>query len=124
MWVNRLWFETVTHDNKYHQELIQAYRAEIAEKIGTLLALQTQKAKDDVTIDWMRHRINALEKQVAILTGKATGLNLPVPEIVPASSLPTIGSSYQHIPVFEDMGDEAARAEGVSHDEDGKVLYR
>jgi len=85
--------------------------------------LREQKAKDDITIDWMRHRVNALEKEkAALLVSK--GVNISVPEIVPTRpgtiSAPPAG--FDHLPSFEDVGDEQAAQFGLSHDDAGRLV--
>lgn len=88
-----------------------------------LEAAATQKAKDDITIDWMRHRVNALEKQNSLLLGKAAGIQVPVPEIVPTRPGSMTVPDFSSMPSFEDIGDEAAKQEGIQHDEVGQLVF-
>lgn len=124
MWVNKILFNTLLADNK-------ATADRLAAVWNTCHILQTkhddalaQKAKDDMTIDWMRHRVNELSKHNAVLLAKATGINVPVPEIVPTRpGTLTLPPDFPTMPSFEDVGDEEARRLGIGHDEAGVVEY-
>lgn len=124
MWINKAFFNMVIADNKAQADKLTHWQ-------NTCHILQTkhddalaQKAKDDLTIDWMRHRINALEKERAVLVQKAAGVTLPVPEIV-ASRPGTMSAplSLSSMPSFEDVGDEEARRLGLAHDEAGYIKF-
>ncbi len=122
MWVNKQLFQTILDDNKKQSERIEFVERIVGEMTGGRLVLQEQKAKDDMTIDWMRHRINALEKERSILLMKAAGISLPVPEIVP--TLPrSLAPGFDQLPSFEDVGDFEAKRLGISHDDAGELTY-
>lgn len=116
-----------------HTRIADAQRIEaLVREAGAAGQLQvsylTQKAKDDITIDWMRHRVNALEKQNAVLMQKATGVAMPIPEIVPTrpgtlSQTPMMLPNLNELPSFEDVGDNEAARLGIMHDEDGTAVY-
>jgi hypothetical protein len=125
MWVNKQMFDMIVADNKAQAEEITALNIQVIEAQERAINLRTQKAKDDISIDWLRHRVNALEKQSAVLMNKAAGILLPVPEIVPTrpgtmSDIP----DFDTMPSFEDVGDTEAQRLKVKHDEDGNVLYQ
>lgn len=129
MWVNALLFQQVLDDNKAQQSEITAKTAYTFSQAAYLEAARLQKAKDDLSLDWMRHRVNALEKQNAVLMMKATGVAMPIPEIVPTrpGSISFIGdavdSPFDTMPSFEDVGDSEALRLGIKHSEDGAVEY-
>lgn len=124
MWLNQRLFDVIIGDSKATTERLVAVW-------NTCHVLQTkfddasaQKAKDDVTIDWLRHRVNALEKQNSILVMKTSGVVFPVPEIVPTrpgtmSELP----GFDTMPSFEDVGPAEAQRLGIVHGPDGSVEY-
>ncbi len=125
MWVNKILFNTILADNKTMTERIAAVW-------NTCHILQTkhddalaQRIKDELTIDWMRHRINALEKERAVLLSKVAGIHLPTPEIVPTrpGSLSELPVDFPSMPSFEDVGDDEARRLGIRHDEAGNAQY-
>lgn len=124
MWINKQFFEMVLADNKRLQDAVEFEKIGASRMSATAAGLREQKAKDDITIDWMRHRVNALEKEKGALL-LAKGVHLPVPEIVPTrpgsvSSLP----DFSHMPSFEDVGDEAATRLGLVHDEHGHLTFK
>jgi len=125
MWVNRVLFDTILADNKAMQEQVLFERTGASRMSATATALREQKAKDDMTIDWMRHRINALEKERVILLQRAAGIILPTPEIVPSAPKTVApGSlSMNDLPSFEDVGDAEALRLGLKHDEGGNLEY-
>jgi len=126
MWIHREHYDNLKAENAFHRESWVKIREEREHFITQNTDLLGQKAKDDMTIDWMRHRINALEKQNAVLLQKAAGVVLPVPEIVPTRpgtlskmELPDFGT----MPSFEDVGDDEAARMGIVHDDDGSAVY-
>lgn len=123
MWVNRQFFDMVIADNKKQADQLTRWQ-------NTCHILQTkhddalsQKAKDDITIDWMRHRVNALEKEkAALLVSK--GIAVSVPEIVPGrpGTMSAPPMDFQSMPSFEDVGDTEAARLGVGHDDAGNLV--
>lgn len=123
MWVNKHLFQVILDDNKHMTERVEHAERVMGEMFGGQHALQEQKAKDDVTIDWMRHRINALEKERSILLMRAAGIALPVPEIVPTMPRST-APGFDALPSFEDVGDGEAARLGLSNDEaTGELIH-
>lgn len=126
MWVNKDLFQRVLDDNKAQAEKLTLVW-------NTCHVLQTkhddalcQKAKDDITIDWMRHRLNALEKERAILLNRVGGIVIPIPEIVPSrpGTISELPMDMTHLPSFEDVGDTEATRLGISHDNEGNLKYK
>ena len=124
MWINKAHFTKIIEDSDQRWRLIEAQRIENAAVSAEVSQLRAQKAKDDISIDWMRHRINALEKQNAILLQKAAGVNMPVPEIVPTRPGSMTAPDFSHLPSFEDVGDAEAQRLGIAHDDSGYVEFR
>jgi len=124
MWVNRQLFDMIVKDNGRQQAGLVNAAAANAAIATSLIELRAQKAKDDLSLDWLRHRVNALEKQNAILMHKATGLAMPVPEIVPTRpGTITPPLEFDTMPSFEDCGPVEAARLGISHDEAGQLVY-
>ena len=124
MWVNRQYFKTVIEDNRQQDADLRQRAHEMAMLIGENRTLGAQKAKDDVHIDWLRHRVNALEKMTAVLMQKAAGVSLPVPEIVPTRPGSMTVPNFDYMPSFEDVGEEEARRLGIEHDDSGELIYK
>lgn len=122
MWVGKQFFNMILADNKRQQLEVIDTRTSNADLTARIIETRSQKAKDDITIDWMRHRINALEKQNAILMQSAAGIAFPVPEIVPTRP-GSMSPDYTEMPSFEDVGDAEAARLGISVDEAGNVQY-
>lgn len=124
MWINYQLFHMILDDNK-----LQALQLGIAHKLQAeaserCAVLREQKVKDDLWVEWLRHRVNALEKQNTVLMGKVTGLHFATPEIVPTRP-GTMGGvpDFDSLPSFEDVGEVEAVRLGLSHDLDGNIIY-
>ena len=122
MWVNKQLFDTILTDNKTQAERLSAVW-------NTCHVLQTkydeaaaQKIRDASMLDWLRHRVNALEKQNAIMLAKISGVHFPVSEIVP-SKPHTLEAAFDHLPSFEDVGDGEVARLGLDHDEYGALKF-
>ncbi len=122
MWVNKDLFQTILNDNKQQADDLAHGRAEMQRAVISVSLLREQKAKDDITIDWLRHRVNALEKQNSVLVQKVAGVSFPVPEIVPTRP-GTISPGFDTLPSFEDVGDSEAARLGIGHLDDGTVTF-
>jgi hypothetical protein len=120
MWVSKLLFDMIVVDNKELHDAIKDSNVSEAKMVGSYSKLSEQKAKDDITIDWMRHRINALVNENAVLMNKVTGLNIPVPEIARAGSMtiPAPAGRFNDALHFQDIGDEEAAKQGITNDDD------
>lgn len=123
MWISKRFFDKLLAETYAQSDKLTNWQ-------NTCHVLQTkhddalaQKSKDDVTIDWMRHRINALEKQNALMLAKLAGIQVPVPEIVPTRPGTIAEVPFAHMPSFEDMGDAEAKRLGVTHQDDGTLAF-
>lgn len=105
-------------------EELRIVRAALSIMEGECRVLREQKIKDDLNMDWFRHRVNALEKQNAVLMQKAAGIAMPVAEIVSTRPGTMTVPDFQHLPSFEDVGDDEAKRLGVEHDTDGTLVYK
>jgi hypothetical protein len=125
MWVNKMLFEMILADNKRMATDNASERIGSARMSASLTELRTQKAKDDISIDWMRHRINALEKLNAQLLAKAAGVHVPIPEIVPTrpGTISDGPAAFDQMPSFEDVGDVEAARLGAAHDDEGVLTF-
>jgi len=123
MWINKTLFDTILADNERTAELLQTVLTGNNALSARNLEMKTQKAKDDIMLDWFRHRINALEQERAVLLRKQ-GIHVAVPEIVPTRpGTMTVPPSFDHMPSFEDVGDEEATRMGIAHDPDGLIAF-
>lgn len=122
MWVNRDIYERLLANDEVLQREWRVCHAANERLTGEHIMLHAQKIKDDISIDWLRHRVNALEKQNAQLLQKVTGVAFPTPEIV-AVRPGTMTVDFDTMPSFEDLGDAEAARLGVSLDEQGHVVY-
>jgi hypothetical protein len=116
MWVNKALFQRLMDESQHTNA---AMRSTVYEN------LKAQHARDTMTIDWMRHRINALEKERAILLNKVAGVIIPVPEIVPTrpGTLSRDIPDFDSLPSFEDVGDGEAHRLGIAHNDAGGLVF-
>lgn len=79
-------------------------------------------------LDWVRMRVNQLEKERAVLLFNTTKLSFPVPEMakidIPVATHATPQDNADATaPSFDDPGDEIAAKMGISHRPDGTLSY-
>jgi hypothetical protein len=115
MWIRRDVYETMRDE-------LSTLRARAA-------VLSEQGASSRTQTLFLIARINQLEKERAIMTRALTKLELPIPEIVavPAAADGQDGRTKQILSalnnsLFEDMGDSAAKDEGLGWDEHGNLI--
>ena len=124
MWVNQQLFDAILAANKDLFTTIEFERVTASRMTAAANELRAQKAKDDLHIDWLRHRVNALEKVNAQLLTKVTGVAFPVPEIVAnRPGTMTLPPEFDTMPSFEDVGDEEATRLGLTLDDHGQLQY-
>lgn len=121
MWINREYFEERARRIDLQDAEILRLRVLNASLSTENSKCLTQQVRDNLHIDWLRHRVNALEKQNAVLMQKAAGIAMPVPEIV--STAPGTPIDFQTMPSFEDVGDEEAARLGIAHTPDGTLAF-
>lgn len=90
---------------------------------GVLAEQSIRLAHQETTIDWLRNRINALEKERAILLKEVTHLSFPTPEIATGNRMSVALPTGLQLPSFEDVGDDGAKALGIDHDKNGELVY-
>lgn len=71
--------------------------------------LKTELISSKNNFDWLRLRVNVLEVERAQLLEKAYGIKTIVPELVRPSTV----SLDMNTALFEDMGDDKAREQGL-----------
>lgn len=94
-----------------------------AQAEGEASVLRTENAKHQVTIDWLRNRVNHLEKERAVLMRERTGLTIPIPEIAHTTGN-RMSTTAPAMPTFEDVGDDLAAELGITHNDSGELVYR
>ncbi len=112
------------------QRVVEAQRTAEAEARGAREQVAGQKS----TLDWMRVQINTIQAEKAALLSALTKTPVLTPTIRAADSSPlTVDTKKPEqvntflselSAVFEDVGDDAAKALNIDHDEKGGVVYR
>lgn len=118
MWISRKVVNTM-------MTLNGELRVALVEATASRSVLAQQNSVLQTQLDFMRMRLNQLEVERAQLLHRATGIQVPVPEIVPSRMPPHSVEDIMNGTVsFEDMGDDEARKTGVMNDpETGEVIY-
>lgn len=105
--------------------------------IDQLAASARALGQAQASIQWLQATVNQLQAERAVLLERVLGLHLPAPTIVrsPGAIPPTVATSapvaaaaaaaepFDLVAAFEDMGDEAAKQQGVGLTPDGFVTY-
>jgi hypothetical protein len=82
--------------------------------------LEQQNAVLQTTMDWQRVRLHQLEIERANLLFSMTGVRVPVP-IVEAAA---VEDPLRNAALFEDMGDEEAKRQGIDWDALGQIIRK
>jgi hypothetical protein len=96
--------------------------------------LQRQAVEHKTLADWLRVRVNQLERERAQLLQRALSIPIEAPELLreePARPLPSPGDLLRAngVPAlgnldFDDIGDDLAQSLGIDHDSEGRIRYR
>lgn len=115
MWLNRKVYQDL-------QDRLTEANAKVVAETGANRALKE-------TLNWLMVRVTSLEKERAVLLHRFFDVKIPVPEFsqAPAEQLPNpfgANSKLNELAnLFADIGDERAAKEGITHDEEGHVVY-
>jgi hypothetical protein len=82
--------------------------------------LSEQNRALQTTIDWLRVRVNQVEKERAQLLFNYTGVKIETPSIEAA---PPSGHPLNQVPHFNDVGDKEAARLGITWNPDGTLHY-
>lgn len=111
-------------------------------KTETYVSLRAAVASQSQTIELMRVQLNETRRELALYKHRDEGLPPVAPELeavdparaldrpritkhrAPAVEPPSISDLFSGNMGFEDMGDDAARKQGISHDGEGRVAYQ
>lgn len=95
--------------------------------LGQAQELARRVIAQDTTIDWMKVRLTQLEYERAQLIHNYMGVKLPVLEItkdIPVERSPlSVEQVLNQTINFDDIGDEAAKAQGLDWDSEGRLLH-
>lgn len=78
----------------------------------------------DVTLDWLKVRLTQLEYERAQLINNYMGVKIPVPELVKEEQTHPMITAEQVLGAtidFSDIGDEAAKTQGLDWDGEGRL---
>lgn len=123
MWITARDYQRLLDDVESHRRLFLSERERTTALGVDVEHLTSQKISNDISLDWMRHRVNELSKQNGILLAKIAGVNFPVPEIVPTRPGTMTIPDFDSMPSFEDVGDSEATRLGIRHTEEGIAEY-
>lgn len=107
-------------------------QTELTEQRTKREAAETSLALTRQTVEWFRVQVNTLQYERASLLAKITGAPVMVPTVKAEESSPispparTPGEDKflsQMAALFDDVGDETAQTLGITHADDGTVVY-
>ena len=105
---------------KHYEDL----RLEWAKNHEEARILSEQNRALQTTLDWMRVQLNQAQHERSHFMHLYSGVKIPAPEIERDTAPVTrIHDAMHGLPNFEDMGDDAARQQGVSWSPDGTLKY-
>ena len=111
MWIDRQVYDQL-------QKQLIAAQAHVVAETGANKAIRESN-------NWLMLRVTQLEKERAVFVERMFGVKIAVPEIAPRSLAPDPFASHplNETFSFEDVGDDAARDQGIDYDSEGKVVY-
>src|SRR3990167_9917186 len=128
-------------ESRRTDDAVTALLAELSQTHAALAGVRAQKemlavqaATAQTHVEWLRARVNALEAERASLLQRLLGGAIGAPVIQPIPSGPSPARGEQADAeretlgkleaIFEDMGDDHARAYHLDHDAAGQVVQR
>ena len=110
MWITRVLFEKLVMDASVQR--------------GKAAVLANRLIAQDATIDWLKVRLTQLEYERATLINNYMGVKIPVPELIKDSEIHpqvTAEAILNATLDFGDIGDDAAKAQGLDWDAEGRL---
>lgn len=86
-------------------------------------ALEVRFAALDTTLDWMRVRLEQVERERARLIKKYTDVDIDIPTIQRVPEQPVTEAVLNEATAFDDVGDELAKRLGIGWKPDGTLEY-
>ena len=81
----------------------------------------------EANMNWFRHRLTQIEAERAVLIYKVMGVKIPAPEFHKEDPIQKFMQDHKHqfteADIFRDLGDDEARKQGISFNEEGQVVY-
>lgn len=107
MWISKQSFERLLND--------------AAKAQGVAQTLERENTALHTTLDWMRVRVEQVERERAILIKNYTGVEVPTPAI---KRVEPDHLDHMNAPVnYDDIGDDAAAKLGIGWNADGTIRY-
>lgn len=109
MWINSKiidWFGT-------NVETVRQMQADLAVVRSERDSLNLQLVTAKTNFEWLRLKVNALEVERAALLEKVYGLKIPIPELAPMHPNVTARDLGTMEDLFNDMGDDEAKRQGL-----------
>jgi hypothetical protein len=106
------------------RELFERLLTERANAQGVAQTLERRTIAQDTTIDWLKVRLTQIEYERAQLINTYMGVKIPVPEFsksVAAEESLSIEKVLAATVDFSDIGDDAAKAQGLDWDGEGRL---
>ena len=75
--------------------------------IGANLRLKEENAQLRATVEWMKIRLNSVEKERAVLISAAIGIKVPVPEFMPVTGDADMQKTFNEMPNLSTVGEDA-----------------
>lgn len=108
------------------RELFERLLTEKAKAEGQATILAQRIVAQDTTVGWLTVRLTQLEYERAQLIHNYMGVKLPVLEIgkdIPAErSVLSVEQVLNQTISFDDIGDDAAKAQGLDWDHEGRLV--
>lgn len=101
MWISRAEYKQLHEQNT---EIAATSLRDIGHLRGEMVRLEAENTRMQGTIDWMKLRLNAVEKERAQLIAAAIGVKIAIPEFVPAQSEET---ALNEMPNLSTVGGDA-----------------
>jgi|GEM_PF-4888644 len=107
-----MWLPTRTFDLfRISKDTVDSQREELAAIRAERDAIKADLLSTKAHFEWLCLRVNQLELERAQLITKAYGIQMTAPEVVLPSRVPPL--AFDPSTLFEDVGDEKARALGM-----------
>lgn len=95
------------------QEQRIALEKQVAQMMGANALLTSENAQLRSTVEWMKIRLNSVEKERAQLISAAIGVKVAVPEFMPATDPDAMANALAEMPDLSSIGEDA-KDDGVA----------
>jgi len=107
MWIGKAHYRTldglINSAQERNTEMLRREGA-VNQKVADLERMNAQLV---ATVEWMKIRLNSVERERAVLISAAIGIKVPVPEFMPVTGDADMQKTFSEMPNLSTVGEDA-----------------